>query len=178
MSKLISVLLTAILISACGVVAPFAAEESVSGLAGEAYHNQTGMAHFEKGFSELTPQHKKQEAEQEFELAIEEFQKALTINQAFSEAHKNLARLYYVQKKFLKAATHYEKVTELNPNDIDSYVLASLSYAQAQRFAKARELLESAKSVAPDPQVVNKLNEYHKKLDQAEIESLAKSKGE
>lgn len=136
----------------------------------EAYHNREGLTHFKKGFYDLTPHHKKEQATQEFALAVQEFQKALALNPASPQTHKNLARLYYLQGKFLQAAMHYEKLTQLNPNDIDSYVLAALSYAEAGKFAEARAQLESAKAMTTDEGVSTKLNEYLERLGQWESE--------
>jgi len=154
-----------------GVSACYSAQgNKAEAVSEEVYHSQEGEAHFKKGFYDLIPRQKKEEAAQELGLAIQEFQQALAINPACSEAHKNLARLYYIQGKFLQSAMHYEKLTELNPDDIDSYVLAALAYAQAEKFAEARAQLESAKKIAVDEQISNKLNEYLKKLEQWEEE--------
>lgn len=145
--------------------AGYAAEEGAPQAAEEALHNQQGLAHFNKAFYELIPHQKKEEAAKEFGLAVQEFQKALAINPDFPQAHRNLARVYYLQKKYEQAAKHYKKLTELNPSDIDSYVLAASAYAEAGNFAEARTELETAKTMTDDEQILKKLDGYLGKLD-------------
>jgi tetratricopeptide (TPR) repeat protein len=167
MLKKISIFfLVLIIISAFGGLTGYGAEDPGMGVSGEAYHNEKGLSHFKKGFYSLTPQHRKKEASQEYGLAIQEFKKALAINPANAETHRNLARVYYIQKKFLQAAEHYKKLTELDPYDIDSYVLTALAYAEAQRYAEARVQLEIAKNMTADLRIIEKLDGYLEKLDQ------------
>ena len=155
-----------IIISALGGLPGYGVEELGTGVPGEAYHNQKGLSHFKKGFYHFTPKHRAEEASQEYDRAIQEFKKALAINPANAETHRNLARVYYVQKKFLQAAEHYKKLTELDPYDIDSYVLTALAYAEAQRYAEARAQLEIAKNMTADLRIIEKLDSYLEKLDQ------------
>ena len=131
----------------------------------EAYYNQKGLSHFKNGFYNLTPKHQREEAKKEYELAIQEYKKALSVNPDYAKAHRNLARVYYVQKKYLKAAEHYKKLTYLNPYDIDAYVLTALAYAEAQKYSEAKEELKNAKNMTTDPIIQNKINDYIKKID-------------
>lgn len=171
MSKQLSLFLFEfVMILLLGAAAGYAAPESMSDVPAEARHYQQGMAHFDRGFYELLPRQKKEEAEQEFGLAVQELQEALAIDPTSSKAHKSLARIYYTQKKFLQAAAHYEKVTEFDPRDIDAYVLAALAYAEAREFDKSRAQLEAAKRIATDEQVSKKLDGYLEKLEQWEME--------
>jgi tetratricopeptide (TPR) repeat protein len=146
--------------------AAYAAEEGPPQAAEEALHNQQGLAHFNKAFYDLLPHQKKEEAAREFGLAVQEFQKALALNPDFPQAHRNLARVYYLQKKYSQAAKHYERLTELNPSDIDSYVQAASAYAEAGNFAEARAQLEAAKTMTEDEHILKKLDGYLEKLDE------------
>jgi len=143
----------------------YGAEKADTSIPGESYHNQKGLSHFKKGFYTLTPKHQKEEASKEYGLSIQEFKKALAINPDYAEAHRNLARVYYVQKKYLKAAEHYKKLTSMDPYDIDAYVLTALAYAEARRYSEAKEELEMAKNMTADPMIHKKLNGYIEKIE-------------
>ena len=155
-----------IITSAFGGLTGYGAEDLGTGVSDEAYHNQKGLSHFKKGFYSLTPQHRKEEASQEYGLAIKEFQKAITLNKKSVQAHRNLARVYDVQKRYLEAAEEYKQVTDLEPMDIDTYVLTALAYTQIQRYDEAIEQLEIAKTFATDEAVIDKLSEYIEKVEQ------------
>ena len=114
----------------------------------------------------MTPKHKKEEASKEYGLAIQEYNKALVINPDYAEAHRNLARVYYVQKKYLKAAKHYKKLTSLDPYDIDSYLYTASAYEKAQKYDEAIAELEIAKEKTTDPQIIEKLNSFIEKIEQ------------
>lgn len=142
------------------------AEEVNKSIQGESYHNEKGLSHFKNGFYNFTPKHQKEEASKEYEIAIQEFNKALVINPDYAEAHRNLARVYYVQKKYLKAAKHYKKLTNLGPEDIDSYLYTASAYEKAQKYDKAIAELENAKNKTSNPQIIDKLDSFIEKIKQ------------
>jgi tetratricopeptide (TPR) repeat protein len=144
----------------------FGAEEGNSSIPRESYHNEKGLSHFKNGFDNFTPKHRKEEASKEYGLAIQEFKKALAINPDYAEAHRNIARVYYVQKKYLKAAEHYKKFTSLNPYDLDVYLYTASAYERAQKYYEAITELEIAKEKTTDPQIIEKLDRYIKKIEQ------------
>jgi tetratricopeptide (TPR) repeat protein len=144
------------------------AEKANSKISDESYHNQKGLSHFKNGFYNFTPKHQREEANKEYELAIQEYKKALSVNPDYAEAHRNLARVYYVQKKYLKAAEHYKRLTYLDPYDIDAYVLTALAYTEAQKYSEAKEELKNAKNTTTDPIIQKKLNDYIKKIENRE----------
>lgn len=165
MLKITRFFLIFLLISTFVGFGAFGAEERRSKLPEEAYHNQKGVGHFKKGYYTFTPKHQTAEASKEYALAIQEFKKALEKNPDYAEVHRNLARVYYVQKNYLKAAEHYKKFTNLNPDDLDAYVLTALAYAEAQRYSEAKKELEIAKKRTNDPSIHEKLNGYIEKLE-------------
>jgi tetratricopeptide (TPR) repeat protein len=146
----------------------YGAEEGNSSIPIESYHNQKGLSHYKNGFYNLTPKHQKEEALKAYGLAIQEFKKALAVNPDYAEAHRNLARVYYVQKKYLKAAEHYKNLTNLDPYDIDAYILTALAYAEAKRYSEAKKELEIAKNMTADPMIHEKLNGYIEKIEKQE----------
>ena len=83
---------------------------------------------------------------------------ALLINESYVEAHRHLARVYYVQNNFSEAAEQYKKVTELAPGDIDAYLNLASSYERMKRYSEAIEQLEKAKTLSSEKKVVDKIN--------------------
>lgn len=162
-SLLFSIVLSVLILSALAVCATSDAQEANKN---EVYYNENGMSYFNKGYYELAPKNKKEKASQNYEFAVIEFKKAIAINKNCVQAHRNLARVYYVQKKYLKAAEQYKKVTDLIPSDIDTYVITALAYTNIQRYAEAIEQLEIAKTFTSNKTVIQKLDGYIEKLEE------------
>ena len=133
--------------------------------AGEGYHIQKGMEYYSKGFYEFAPKRQQEEASRNYELAVSEFQMAISVNPGSEEAHRNLARVFYVQKNFEEAAKEYKKVTQLNPYDIDAHVVLALTLTKMNKFEDAIAQLQNAKTWTTDEKILEKLNEYIQKLE-------------
>lgn len=134
----------------------------------EVYYNERGLSYFNEGFYNLTPKGEEAEASQAYEKAIAAFKEALAINETYVDAHRNLARVYYVQKRFSEAAQEYKRVTELAPYDIDVYVKLASAYARLYQYSEAIEQLEKAKTFTSEETVVTQLNDFIKRLEQKE----------
>jgi len=130
------------------------------------YQNEKGIEYFNKGFYEALPKKKKEEASRYFEQAGAAFKKAIALNKSDVDAHRNLARVYYVQKRFSAAALEYLKVTDLVPTDIDAYVLSALAYTKAKDYEQAMAQLKTAKTFTADQAVIQKLDDYLSKIEQ------------
>jgi tetratricopeptide (TPR) repeat protein len=133
-------------------------------------HNEQGCAYFKKGFYEYAPHNKHQEANQYYEMAVVEFKKAIAANDGDVAAHRNLARVYHVQQKYALSAAEYKRVTELSPEDVDAYVNLAVAYSHLNKYDKAIEQLELAKTKTSDPVAIGKLNGYIEKLEKARNE--------
>ena len=105
------------------------------------------------------------------------FLQAIEANGDFLDAHLNLARLYYLQKKFGRAADEYAEVLRLNPGDIDNYALMALVQTELGNFQEAIHYLETAKQHTDDEQIMRKLDGYIQKV-LISIENSEKGKGE
>ena len=128
------------------------------------FHNRQGMEYFKKGFYDHAPKNQAAEAERNYGLAVKEFKAAISRDFSFAEAHRNLARVYYVQKNFDGATEEYKRVTELAPGDLDAYVNLALALIELKRPAEAIEVLENAKGHACDPKVLETLDSYIDKV--------------
>lgn len=133
--------------------------------AGEAcLHNQQGMEYFKKGFYDHAPKNQAADAERNYGLAVKEFKAAISRDFSYTEAHRNLARVYYVQKNFDGAAEEYRRVTELAPGDLDAYVNLALALIELKRPAEAIQALENAKGHTSDPKTLETLDSYIAKV--------------
>ncbi len=124
------------------------------------YHNRLGMEYFKKGFYDHTPKHQDAEADKNYGFAVKEFSAAISKDSSSTEAHRNLARVYYVQKNFAGAVEEYKRVTELAPGDLDAYVNCALAYIELNMFDEAIQQLKIAKNQAYDPKVLETLDAY------------------
>ena len=131
-------------------------------------HLREAAARFERGFYELLPKNRRAEAAVEFDAAVREYELALAAEPLNREAHRGLARVFYIQKDYALAAEHYRRLTEIDPFDIDSYALAAVALAEAGRFPEARSELEKAKLRTADPHAITMLDGFLEKLAEAE----------
>jgi len=156
--RILSIIATALLAFLAGNLS--AAAQSAK----ESEHNRKGLAYYNAAFYQHLPHGKQREADNSFELAITEFRQAITSNPNYADAHRNLARVYFVQKNFQQAADAYRTVTLLKPEDIDAFVLLALSYTEINKFPEAIEALQAAKTHTSDQGVVGKLDGYIEKI--------------
>ena len=127
-------------------------------------HNQRGMEYFKKGFYDHAPKHQDAEAERNYGFAVKEFTAAISRDSSSIESHRNLARVYHVQRNFVGAAEEYKKVIELVPGDLDAYVNCALACIELQRFDEAIQLLKDAKGQTSDAKTLETLDSYIAKV--------------
>ena len=130
------------------------------------YYIEEGMGHFKKGYYEALPNGRKTEAAEDLERAAVAFKRAIAKRKDSVQARRHLARVYYVQKRYLAAAEQYREVSILNPSDIDTHVITALAYTKAQKYTEAIEQLKTAKAWTTDQAVIQKLDGYIKKIEQ------------
>ncbi len=159
--RLLAVLVAAVILSF--LCAPGALCQGAGG-GQAAYHNQLGMEYFKKGFYDHAPKNQVAESEQNYGLAIKEFKAAISKDPFYTDAHRNLARVYYVQKNFDGAAQEYKRVTELAPTDLDAYVNLALALIELKRLDEAIQTLENAKQQTSDAKVLDTLDKYISKV--------------
>lgn len=130
--------------------------------------NRQGLAHFKQAYYDLIPKGRKAEADAQLALAEAAFKRAIGIDIDCVDAHRNLARLYSLQRKFSQAATEYAHVIRLNPKDVDTYVHMALAQIEMGNFDEAVRCLEKAKGQTDDERVIQQLDSYIAKARQAE----------
>ncbi len=161
MRTIFSVLILSLLVC----VIPLSGVETLAAQEGrEAVHNRQGLAYFNEAFYDRVPKGQQKDADRAFDLAAAAFRNAIAAKPDFVDAHRNLARLYYVRKQFAEAAASYRAVTRLNPKDLDAYVLTALAYTQLELWAEALLQLETAKTQTVDQEAIRKLDGYIQKI--------------
>ncbi len=135
--------------------------------ANQSEHVRNGVQHFERAFYDLTPKKRDAEAAQEFDRAIDEFEAEAAARPSSTAAQAYLGRIYSIRKDYKKAAAHYDRLSDLDPLNLDALVLAALAYAEDGQLAEARARLETAKSRTTAPDALARLAGYLSKLDAA-----------
>lgn len=155
-----------IMIFSSGVLA---GSDTVPGsLPEEALINNQGLNYFKRGYYDLIPSGRSVEARQDMIRAEQAFIRAIEINSDYVDAHRNLARLYYLQQKFDQAAAEYAQVIRLNPEDIDTYVQMAVVETERGNFESAVNYLEAAKKETDNEQVIRRLDKYIQKITAAQ----------
>ena len=158
-------LLTGIAAAAALVCLSFAGAFCQDMREGEARsHNQQAMEYFKKGFYDHAPRNQVADAERNYRLAVKELKAAIWKDSSYTEAHRNLARVYFVQKNFDGAAEEYQRVVELAPDDLDAYVNLALALIELGRPGDAIQALENAKGHTRDPKALETLDSYMGKI--------------
>ena len=124
-----------------------------------------GVSHFERAFYDLTPHKRDLEAAQEFDQAIAQFELELKQQPSSAVAHQYLGRIYSLRKDYKKSAEHYDRLSEIEPLNVDACVLAALGYAESGDIPAARERLAEARQRTSDPVALARIAEYMAKLD-------------
>lgn len=124
-----------------------------------------GVSHFERAFYDLTPHKRDLEAARAFDQAIAEFELELKQRPSSAVAHQYLGRIYSLRKEYRKSAEHYDRLSAIEPLNVDACVLAALAHGEAGDFVEARARLIEAKQRTSDPAALARINEYLAKVD-------------
>jgi tetratricopeptide (TPR) repeat protein len=124
-----------------------------------------GVSHFERAFYELTPQKRDRDAAVEFDQAIAQFELELKQQPSSAVAHNYLGRIYSLRKDYRKSAEHYDRLSEIEAQNVDACVLAALGYAELGEVTEARLRLNEARQRTSDPVALARIAEYMAKLD-------------
>lgn len=91
------------------------------------------------------------------ELALQHYQKALTLKPDYAEAHHNLANLYAQLQNNQEAIVHYEKAIALQPNYIAAYNHLALLHLRQKNTHLAKNYFKIVHNSEPH----NVLANYH-----------------
>lgn len=123
-------------------------------------HIRQGVSHFGRAFFELTPRHQDADAARAFDEAIACFEREVRERPASAVAHAYLARIHAIRGNHHQAARHYDRVSDLEPANVDACVLAALALGRLGDWEGARQRLLAARSRTSDPEVLARLADY------------------
>ena len=86
----------------------------------------------------------------EYDQAIADFNKALSIDPKNAEGYFNRGLVYDNQGKYDKALPDYNKFIELNPNHMSGYINRGILYVKKSLYDKAIDDFDKAIQIAPD----------------------------
>ena len=141
--------------------------EEVDGIAVVDSHIARGRVYFEEAYYRLIPSRRESQAAERFSEAIIEFEKAILANPENQLAYRMLARVFHVQGRYAEAAEAYRQLSALNPSDIDVYVRTALVLSYLHRFGESIDALRTAKTRTTDYRVIERLDGYIRKLENA-----------
>ena len=82
--------------------------------------------------------------------AITAFEKAITIDPNYSEAHADVGLAYFRMNDFKKAERNYLKATQLNPSNATAFSNLGSLYFNTQRYQEAKSSYERALRINPN----------------------------
>ncbi|MEK7433935.1 MAG: tetratricopeptide repeat protein, partial [Cyanobacteriota bacterium] len=89
-------------------------------------------------------------AKEEYEKAIEFYNKSISINPNFYNAYNNLGNVYKAKEEYDKAIEYHKKALELSPNSYISYNGLGNVYYSKKEYDKAIEYHKKALELSPD----------------------------
>jgi len=135
---------------------------------GQPYYDE-GMALFQEGFYDLMPRGKLDEANKKFEEAEKAFQQAVSLDGDSVEFRRQLARVHVLRQNYSAAAAEFLKTIELEPENMDNYLILSSVYTRMKRYGDARKTLEHAKTLSEDSAAIEMINKLIKEIRAKEL---------
>ena len=111
--------------------------------------NQTGLDHFSKGFYEAAPRGERAKAADEYRLAEQSFQEAIRRQPDWVDPYLHLARIYFVQQKYLQAAELYQKALALAPQRKEIYLRWASALEKSGDYQGAVKVLQTLRPRKP-----------------------------
>lgn len=102
---------------------------------------------------------------QKYDLAIEEFKRAIMLNPNSGAAYNNLGNLYRIKKQYDAAISSLRRAVELVPDHPYAFTTLGLSYEMKSMYDEARASYQQALKVAPNSPWTNTARERLAVLD-------------
>ncbi|HDS01853.1 MAG TPA: tetratricopeptide repeat protein [candidate division Zixibacteria bacterium] len=148
----------------------------IAGTSPLAAQDNTAAEHFNNGVDA--------EAAGNTAKAIEEYRAAIAADSSFASPYYNLGVIYYSQKKFTDALKMFERVTQLEPDNLDAWKNMGLSATETGDLSKGEKAFtEALKIKSNDPELTELFamlfykNEAYKRAI-AKLEDLVKLKNQ
>jgi serine/threonine protein kinase len=104
-----------------------------------------------------------------YDLAIEQYKKALEIEYNYAKTHNNLGSVYFLTKKYDQSIQEYQEAIDIKPDYAEAYYNLGLVYETLDKFESAEKNYLMAARFKPDhPQVHKSLGDIYKRLNKYE----------
>lgn len=87
---------------------------------------------------------------EQFDLAIDAYEKAVALDESFADAHNNLASTFVVTEQAQRAEAHFKLALELNPEHPEAWGNLAAFYELSNRLEEARSAAQSGLEVGAD----------------------------
>jgi len=86
----------------------------------------------------------------QFDLAIEDFQKVISLNSDNSDAYYNLGEIHFAKNNYENAIYYFKKAINANENHVWSHYWLALSYDNIKKWDKAINSYQNFIDYAPE----------------------------
>ena len=120
---------------------------------------ESGVAHFKKGYYEALPKKKTAEAADEFWKSETALRKVIKQSPDRMSAYVHLGRTLFVQEKYQEAAEIYAAALKIDPGNKPVYLQLASAREMAGDYAGAVDTLEQLRAMEDDPQAVRMIDD-------------------
>jgi len=104
-----------------------------------------------------------------YDLAVEQYKKALEIEYNYAKTHNNLGSVYFLMEKYDQAIQEYQEAIDIKPDYAEAYYNLGLAYETIGKLEEAEKNYLVAARFKPDhPQVHKSLGDIYKRLKKYE----------
>ena len=120
---------------------------------------ESGVAHFKKGYYEALPKKKTAEAADEFWKAETALRQAIKQSPDRVSAYLHLGRTLFVQEKYTEAAEVYAAALKIDPGNKPVYLQLASAREMAGDYVGAAGALEQLRALEDDPQALRMIDD-------------------
>ena len=120
---------------------------------------ESGVAHFKKGYYEALPKKKMAEAADEFWKSETALREAIKQNPNRASAYLHLGRTLFVQEKYQEAAEIYAAAVEIDPGNKPVYLQLASAREMSGDYVGAVGALEQLRAMEDDPQALRMIDD-------------------
>ncbi|MGA8598361.1 MAG: tetratricopeptide repeat protein [Bryobacteraceae bacterium] len=108
----------------------------------------------------------------EFQLAKQNYERAIKMDPKYAQAINNLGTIYYSQRSYNKALKDYRKALKLDPNSASIWVNLGSDYFAKHDMKRAAQAYDKALQL--DPEVFERRSQYGTLLQERTVEDRAR----
>ena len=113
----------------------------------------------------------------QFELAVEQYKKAIALEYNYAKTHNNLGSVYFLMGKYDQAIKEYLEAIDIKPDYAEAFYNLGMVYEAMKKYDKAIESYQVVHSLKPDHSGVHlslgQIYQNQKKYDKAIVQYRA-----